>query len=82
MPVPMPCLWPCAVPCGTALLDHDAALLDRAHIYAIRCRACGLGVADDSIMPASASQYELKIELKFGHPRAETAHFFPLRGPR
>ena len=26
MPVPMPCLWPCAVPCGTALLAHALSI--------------------------------------------------------
>ena len=27
MPVPMPCLWPCAVPCGTALLARALSIL-------------------------------------------------------
>ena len=82
MPVPMPCLWPCAVPCGTALLDHDAGLLEHAHIYAYQVESVRPGRADASIMPASASQYQLKIELKLAIPGAETAHFFPLRGLR
>ena len=28
MPVPMPCLWPCAVPCGTALLAHALSIAE------------------------------------------------------
>ena len=59
MPVPMPCLWPCAVPCGTALLAHALSIAEalslpsppvasvRKHNGTEREEACDVRVSPD-----------------------------------